>query len=138
MTAESAGRPRLILADDHPDVLEAVVRLLQQDSDILSTVTNGVAALDAVSALKPDVLILDISMPGLTGIEVARRLSSGGSTVRVIFLTVIEDADFARASLAEGGSAYVVKSRLATDLRHAIREVTAGHTFISPSLAVTG
>lgn len=136
MTAESPERPRLILADDHPDVLEAVVRLLRHDSDIVSTVTDGVAALDAVIALQPDLLILDISMPGLTGIEVARRLSSGGSTVRIIFLTVIEDAEFARASLAEGGSAYVVKSRLGTDLRHAIREVTAGHTFISPSLAV--
>lgn len=134
--ADSRGRLRFILADDHPDMLERVVRCLD-DADIVRTVTDGAAALDAVHALRPDVLVLDISMPRLSGIQVARRLSAEGSVVKIVFLTVIEDEDFARESLAAGGSAYVVKSRLATDLAHAVQEVIAGHTFVSPSISFT-
>ncbi len=127
-------RPRLILSDDHPDMLALVVRLLQPDAEILRTVTDGIAAVEAVQACRPDVLITDIAMPGLSGIEVARRLTAEGTPVKVVFLTVIEDPDFVSAAFAAGGAAYVVKSRLATDLACAVHEVLAGHTFVSPSL----
>ena len=130
--------PRLNIADDHPEMRVANARLLEPEFEVATSVNNGVVALDAVMLLKPDVVILDISMPQLTGIEVARRLTAGGSHVNIVFLTVIEDPDFVRKSVAAGGSAYVVKSRLATELRLAIDEVLAGHTFISPSLALPG
>lgn len=133
-----AGRPRLIVADDYPEMRVAVARLLKPDFEIVTTVSHGVAALEAVTLLRPDVVILDISMPQLTGIEVARRLTAGGSHVKIVFVTVIEDPDFVRESLAVGGSAYIVKSRMATDLRPAIDEALAGRKFISPSLGSNG
>jgi DNA-binding NarL/FixJ family response regulator len=129
---DKVGRARLIIADDHPDMREAVVRLLEPHFEIVATVSDGDAALDAAITLKPDVVILDISMPFLNGIEVARRLMATGSNVKIVFLTVVEDPDFVREAFAAGGSAYVVKSRLTTDLRQAINEALAGHTFISP------
>ena len=127
------ARSRLIIADDHAEMREAVARLLEPDFEIATSVSNGVEAFEAATLLKSDVVILDISMPQLTGIEVARRLTAGGSHVKIVFLTVIEDPDFVRESLAAGGSAYVIKARLATDLRPAIDEVLAGRRFISPS-----
>ena len=133
---DRVGRARLIIADDHLEMREAVVRLLAQDFEIVATAGDGAAALDAASALKPDLLVLDISMPQITGIEVARRLRAGGSNVKIVFLTVVEDPDFVHEAFAAGGSAYVVKSRLTTDLRQAINEVLAGHTFISAPLAL--
>jgi DNA-binding NarL/FixJ family response regulator len=127
-------RPRLILSDDHPDMLSLVVRLLQTEAEILGTVTDGAAAVEAVHSCCPDVLITDISMPGLSGIEVARRLTAEGTHIKVVFLTVIEDRDFVREAFAAGGVGYVIKSRLTKDLPCALHEVLAGHTFISPSL----
>jgi DNA-binding NarL/FixJ family response regulator len=132
----SEGRARLIIADDHQELREVVVRLLEPDFEIVATAGDGVTLLHAVNTLKPDLLVLDISMPFLTGIEVARRLKAGGSNVKVVFLTVLEDSDFVHEAFEAGGSAYVVKSRLTTDLRQAINEVLAGHTFISPPLTL--
>ncbi len=133
---DRVGRARLIIADDHLEMREAVVRLLEPHFEIVATASDGAVALDAASALKPDLLVLDISMPHLTGIEVARHLKASGSNLKIVFLTVVEDPDFVREAFAAGGSAYVVKSRLMTDLRQAINEVLAGHTFISPPLAL--
>jgi len=127
------NRPRVIIADDHPAMLEAAVRLLERDHEVVATAVDGAAALEAVPALRPDVVVLDISMPGLTGIEVARRLKASGSNARIVFLTVHEDPDFAVEAFAVGGSAFVTKSRMTTDLRLAISEALAGHVFVSPS-----
>ncbi len=132
------GRARLVIADDHLAIRNTVVRLLQPDFEILSAVGNGIAAVEAVTTLRPDVIILDITMPHLTGIEVARRLKAEHSNVKIIFLTVIEDADYVHEAFAAGGSAYVVKSRLTTDLRVALKEVLAGHVFVSPVLSRSG
>ena len=131
---ERVSRARLIVADDHAEMLDAIVRLLEPHFDIVSTVSDGDAALEAAITLKPDLMVLDISMPYLNGIEVTRRLMAAGSKVKIVFLTVMEDPDLVRAALAAGGSAYVVKSRVTMDLRQAINEVLAGHTFISPPL----
>jgi DNA-binding NarL/FixJ family response regulator len=97
------------------------------------TIREGCAALEAVNLLKPEVVILDISMPGLTGIEVARRVRAMTPEVRIVFLTVHEDPDFILEALEAGGSAYVMKSRMASDLRLAISEALAGLSFVSPS-----
>jgi len=129
---------RLVIADDHAEMQDVLGRLLQPHFEIVATVSDGDAALDAAITLKPDLMVLDISMPFLNGIEVARRLTAIGSKVKIVFLTVMEDPDLVRAALAAGGSAYVVKSRVTTDLQRAINEVLAGHVFVSPSLPSNG
>ena len=128
------ARARILLADDHREMRERVVRLLSGDFDILRAVEDGQAFLEAASELDPDLCIVDISMPIVNGIEAATRLKNSGSTARIIFLTIHEDRDFVKEAMRTGASAYVVKPRLASDLRTAIKEVLAGRTFISPTV----
>ena len=128
------ARPRILLADDHKEMRERIVRLLASDYEVLKAVEDGQAFLEAVSELKPDLCILDISIPIVNGIEAAARLKKSGSTARVIFLTIHEDRDFAKEALRTGASGYVVKPRLASDLRTAIEQVLEGRTFISPTI----
>ncbi len=90
--------------------------------------------LEAEADLQPDIMIIDISMPLLNGIEAARQLKQSGSEAKIIILTVHEDPDFVRAAVAAGVSGYVIKSRMATDLVSAVREVLKGRRFLSPSL----
>ena len=128
-------RPRLLLADDHVQVVETVTALLQPNFDIVGSVDNGTDLVLEVATLQPDVVISDISMRGLTGIEAVHELRTTGSKVKVIFLTVHEEEAFVRACMAEGASGYVVKSRLTLDLVQALREALAGRQFLSPSLS---
>ena len=132
---KTLARARILLADDHPDMLAVVANLLGTSFDVIGMVGDGESLLDAAADLQPDVLVLDISMPLLTGIEAAQRLKKCGNTARIVFLTVHEDPDFVRASLATGAFGYVVKPRVATDLVVAIREAVAGRIFISPPLS---
>jgi DNA-binding NarL/FixJ family response regulator len=132
---KTLARVRILLADDHPDMLAVVANLLGTSFDVIGMVGDGESLLDAAADLQPDVLVLDISMPLLTGIEAAQRLKKCGNTARIVFLTVHEDPDFVRASLATGAFGYVVKPRVATDLVVAIREAVAGRIFISPPLS---
>ncbi len=128
------NRTRVLLADDHEAMLDRVKGLLEKEFQVVGTARDGQAALDAVAELNPDVLILDISMPVLTGIQTAVRLKLMKSEVRIVFLTVHEDPDFAREALATGALGFVVKPRLVTDLPVAIKEVLAGQSFVSPSI----
>ncbi len=125
-------RIRVLLADDHEAMLERVARLLKTECDVVGTVTDGQQALDAAMELEPDVLVLDISMPVMNGIETARRLKEAGSETRIVFLTVHDDPDFAREALEAGALGYVIKQRIASDLMIAINEVCAGRSFVSP------
>jgi len=125
---------RILLADDHPNLLVIVTNLLNALFDVVGTVRDGASLLNAAAHLQPDAFVIDVSMPVLTGIEVAQKLKERGNTGRIIFLTVHDDLDFVRASLATGASGYVVKPRLATDLVPAIREALADRIFISPSI----
>ena len=128
------GRARILLADDHEGMRDRVVRMLEREFEVLETVSDGGAVLEAAARLKPDICLMDISMPVLNGIEAAAQLKESGSRAKIIFLTIHEDPDFLVAALRAGASGYVVKPRMASDLRAAIKEVLAGHTYISSSL----
>jgi len=126
----------VLLADDHPAMVEHVTQLLEPEFEVVGAVTDGRAVLEAVAHFAPDVLVLDISMPVLSGLEVARKLRQAGSRTKIIFLTVHEETDFVRESFVSGASGYVIKARLATDLRGAIHEALAGRSFISLPLSL--
>ena len=125
-------RIRVLLADDHEAMLDRVARLLEAECNVVGTATDGQQALEAAQDLKPDVLVLDISMPVMNGIETAHRLKEAGAEARIVFLTVHDDPDFAKEALEAGALGYVIKSRIASDLMIAINEVCAGRSFVSP------
>ena len=125
------ARARVLLADDNDEFLSVTTHLLEPEFDVVATVGNGQAAVDEVGRLKPDVLVLDISMPVLNGIETARRLSTAGVQTKIVFLTVHEDLDYVRTARVAGATGYVFKSRLVVDLPMALREVMAGRFFVS-------
>ena len=127
------NRPRILLADDHKEMRDRIQRYLEVEFDVVAAVENGRTLLDAASRLNPDICLLDISMPVLNGIEAAMKLRECGSTAKVLFLTIHEDPDFLEAALNTGASGYVLKRRMASDLRAAIRDALAGKTFISTS-----
>ena len=119
-------RPRVVVADDHQAILDRVSNQLAGEFEIVAAVLDGQAALDAALVLTPDAVVLDISMPGLSGLEVAKHLSALPKPPRIVFLTVHEDPDFMNAAECAGASGYVFKRNLLTDLaaalRHALRE----------------
>jgi DNA-binding NarL/FixJ family response regulator len=123
------------VADDHKDMRDRVVRVLENDFDLLDAVADGQALLEAAGQLKPDLCLLDVSMPVVNGFEAASRLRKSGSRAKIVFLSIHEDVDFVRAAFAVGASGYVLKRRLASDLLEAIRVALAGGTF-SSSIAV--
>jgi DNA-binding NarL/FixJ family response regulator len=125
-------RARVLLADDHPDFLAATARLLATEFEVVEAVSDGQAVVDDAPRLDPDLLVVDIGMPVLNGLEAARRLKATGSRAKIVFLTVHDDADYVRAAQSAGGLGYVVKSRLASDLPVALREALAGRSFVSP------
>ena len=129
---QEMGRIRVLVADDHEAMLERVAELVKTEYDVVGTATDGQQVLDAARELKPDVLVLDISMPVMNGIETAHRLKEAGAEARVVFLTVHDDPDFAREALEAGALGYVIKQRIASDLMIAINEVCAGRSFVSP------
>jgi DNA-binding NarL/FixJ family response regulator len=126
-------RARILLADDHQEMRDFAVQLLEPEFEIVQAVEDGHAFLEAALKLKPDLCVLDISMPIINGIEAAARLKERGSMSKVIILTIHDDSDFLQAAFRSGASGYVVKSRMATDLRIAVTEVLAGRTFVSAS-----
>lgn len=124
--------PRVLLADDMPEMVESVTQLLRRDFDVVGYAENGEEAIEAIAHLNPDLLVLDISMPVLNGIQVASLLRESGSSVKLIFLTVNEDPDYIEAAFSVGASGYVFKSRVATDLIPAVEGVLRGRKFTSP------
>lgn len=125
---------RLLLADDHAAILAQTINLLAGEFEIVGTVGNGLDLIKSAAQLNPDVVVLDITMPGLDGIEAAGRLKRAGCRAKLVFLTVHEDLDYARAALNAGGMAYVAKARLASDLIPAIHGALAEECFVSPNL----
>jgi len=127
-------RPRVLVADDHRAMLDSLVRLLTRDFDIVAAVTDGAAAVAEAEQLEPDLLVLDVAMPGLNGIAAAARLKEHGSRAKVVFVTNMRDREFLQESLTLGDVGFVVKDRLVADLLPAIRRVLAGQTFVSPTV----
>src|SRR5271165_7078414 len=125
------ARTRVVLADDHQEVIARVCRTLDESFEVIDTVEDGNQAVEAVLLLDPDVLVIDISMPVLNGLQAARRLQGLNCRTKVVFLTIHEDHDFVTAALSAGAAGYVTKARLSTDLVPAIREALLGHTFVS-------
>jgi len=130
------SRASVLLADDNSAVLGHVRRLLERDKqyEVVSAVTDGSDVLREYSRLRPDVIVLDISMGELSGIDVARKLRDSGCLSKIVFLTVHEDSDFLSAAMGAGGSAYVVKSRLSADLVSAIEAALSGKLFVSGTI----
>jgi len=125
------NKVRILLADDHPQFLEIVERLLGPTFEIVGIVGEGHALLEAGLILNPDVIVTDISMPVMNGIEAVDELRKANCTSKIIFLTVHSDPDFVRACLAIGAIGYIFKPRVAVDLLAGIREALADHLFIS-------
>jgi len=128
------SRLRVLLADDHKAMQERVKGLLSQEFDVVRAVDNGQALVEAAEELNPDILVVDISMPVLNGIDAVRQIVGAGSKAKVIFLTVHEDPDMVPVCLEAGALGFVIKSRLASDLVPAIQFALTNHTFVSPTL----
>jgi len=127
-------RPRILLADDHAIVIEGLRRLLGADFDLVGVARNGLEMVELGKTHAPDLVVADVSMPLVNGIDALRRLRREGCTARVVFLTMHPDATFATRALEAGASGYVLKHAASDELVEAIREALAGRTFVSPAL----
>ena len=125
------SKVRILLADDHPNFPEMEERLLEPEFEVVGKVCNGQALFEEAMRLRPEVIVTDISMPILNGIEAADRLKESGCNSRIVFLTVHSDTEFVRRCLSAGAFGYVPKSRIASELVPAIREALAGNIFVS-------
>jgi len=129
------SKPRVLLADDHALLLGAFEKLLSGDCDIVGQVSDGRALVAAAEELKPDVIVLDISMPVLNGMEAGRQIKQRLRNVKLVFVTMNEDGDLAAEAFRAGASAYLLKRSAASELTAAIREVMQGRTYITPLIA---
>lgn len=127
--------PKAILADDHKILVEAFRKLLEPHFEVVATVSDGRALLDVAPALKPDLILLDIGMPLLNGLEAARQLKNKLPAVKLIFLTMHEEADLAIEAMRAGASGYLLKTSAASELLHAIQEALRGRTYITPNIS---
>jgi len=124
-------KPRLLLADDHTILLEGLKALMASEFDVVATAGDGRAVLEAAEKYRPDLILLDISMPGLNGIEAARRLNQSNPDAKMIILTMHGDLSFVSAAFDAGVSGYVLKQSAATELVTALHEVDSGRRYIS-------
>ncbi len=129
----TVNKVRIVLADDHREMVSIVRSTLGDDFEIVAAVEDGRMALDAVLTLDPDVVITDISMPVMDGLQLAGQLKKSHSRAKVIVLTMHQDAYFVSAALALGVSGFVTKTLMSSDLVFAINDALKGNTFISGS-----
>jgi DNA-binding NarL/FixJ family response regulator len=127
----TTDQARVLLVDDNQEILDRAAAILSSECAIVGSVKDGPSALEAVKALRPDVVVLDISMPGMSGLEVAGRLRRAGSTVPIVFLTIHDDEELVAAAHAAGGIGYVAKTMLPSDLPLAVNEACAGRRYVS-------
>ena len=125
-------RPRILLADDHTMLMEAFQRLLSPECQVVGTVPDGRALLEAAPRLKPDVIVVDLSMPLLNGMDAFRQLRPKLPDAKWVFLTVNADPDMAAEAIRMGASAYLLKSSAASELFAAIQKAMAGTQYITP------
>lgn len=130
-----AHRHTLILADDHPMMLESLTRLLEPELEVIANARDGLRLVEAAAELRPDLVITDISMPGLDGIEATRRVLAASPTTRVMVLTFHPEPLWAHQAYAAGAAAYLVKTSAPEEIEAATRTVLRGGTYTSPSFA---
>jgi DNA-binding NarL/FixJ family response regulator len=132
ITAPLNRRPRILLADDHTLLLDAFRRLLEPQFDIIGTAADGRALVELAATTDPDVVILDMAMPRLNGMEAAAQLRRKLPGIKIVFLTVNEDPDIAAEAIRLGASAFLLKSSASSELTSAIELALAGKTYITP------
>ncbi len=129
------NRPKILLADDHTIVIEGLRHLLEAEFELVGAVGDGRALLSAAEKLRPDVIVTDISMPLLNGLEAVRQLKKAGSRAKIVFLTKHGDGSYAAEALRAGASGYIPKHSAAEELVRAVRQVLAGNLYVSPLIA---
>jgi DNA-binding NarL/FixJ family response regulator len=128
-------RARILLADDHIIIIEGLRRLLENHFELVGAVTNGLALLEAAKATKPDIILLDISMPHLSGLDAARTLQKDSKRIKLIFLTQHTDSYFVKEAFRAGASGYLLKQSAGDELITAIDQVLQGRPYITPLIA---
>jgi DNA-binding NarL/FixJ family response regulator len=129
------GRPRVLLADDHLMLVEALKKVLEVEYDVVGSVGDGLALLNAAEKLRPDVVVLDIAMPLLNGLDAGRQLRHNFPAVKLVFLTMNEDPYLVGEAFRAGASAYLLKQGAALELTKAISDVLKGLTYVTPCIA---
>ena len=129
------GAPRVLLADDHAMLLGAFEKLLAAECEVVGAVSDGRALVDATEKLMPDIVVLDVSMPLLNGLEAGRQIKQRFRTVKLIYVTMNEDPDLAAEAFRSGASGYLLKRSAASELMTAIREAMMGRSYITPLVA---
>jgi DNA-binding NarL/FixJ family response regulator len=135
MRGVSMSKIRVLLADDHGIVVEGLKRLLEPDYDVVGTVEDGRSLIAAVDQLQPDVVVADISMPYLNGIEAVRQIKEKNSQIRVVILTMHRDVQYAARAIEAGASGFVLKASAPSELMTAIGELLKGKTYVTPIIA---
>ena len=131
INAQNPTHRRILIAEDNREMRNTILHLVENDYEVVGTVGDGRALIDAAAELEPEIGVFDISMPIVNGIEAAIQIRKQGSQMKIVFLTVNEDTDFIDAAFDAGASGYVVKRQMASDLLTAIHEALEGRTFIS-------
>ena len=126
-------RPRVLLADDHQMLLDALKRVVEPRCEVVGTVSDGRALLKAATRLQPDIVVLDIAMPQLNGLDAARHLKPNMPKVKLIFMTMNEDPDLVGEAFRAGASAFLLKQAAAFELMDAIEKVLKGGSYVTPS-----
>ncbi len=136
-TREFVSRPRLLIADDHQLVLEGIKRIVEPECTVAGIATTGQDILTLARDEQPDIVLLDMTLPLLNGIEVARKLKVTQPQIKIIFVTMQVKRDYVREAFDAGASGYVAKQAAASDLLEAIHEVLDGHFYLSPVISAS-
>lgn len=129
------SKPHVLIADDHPIFAEGLRRLLEPEFEVVGLVADGRELVAAARQQRPDVIVADVTMPLLNGIEAATQLRDYGVTARVVFLTMHRDVGYARRAMAAGAAGYVLKHSASAELVAAVREAVRGRTYVTPLIA---
>jgi DNA-binding NarL/FixJ family response regulator len=127
-------RPTVLLADDHDIVAEGLRRILETNYEVVGVVSKGRSLLTAAQQLQPDIIVVDVSMPLLKGIEAARRIHKTSEKIKIVFLSMHPDAAYVTEAFRAGGSAYILKSSASAEILTAVRYALQGRTYLSPSI----
>jgi DNA-binding NarL/FixJ family response regulator len=131
---QALPRPRILIADDHEGMARHLADLLRSRFEVLAPVRDGRIVLDAVTTLRPDVVLLDVSLPHVNGLEALRAIRRFDSTIKILVVTMFADAALAQEALARGASGFVLKGDIGRELFDAIAAVLRGHTYLAPGV----